>query len=416
MAASRVTRAAGAAAITALALSAAAAVGAGSAEAITVSPGGSVTLTMLGNGHGHGMSQYGARGAAIAGRSGRQIVHFYYPGSRLVTERQRRIRVQLSGVGSRLTVFPAADLTVTDIADPLPKTGISRYRLQPGSGTGLTLQRLESAPGSGWTTVRTKLPDGAAFRRATSAPVRVAMSDGTSRAYYGLVSAWRNTASGLGGGVTTVNRVGLDNYTAGVVPSEMPTSWQQAAVNAQAIAARTYGAYGMAHPMSRRYDICDTTWCQVYGGHAHYDSASRLTWSDYPRAATATANEVLEYNGSPIFAQFAASNGGWTVAGGQPYLIAQADPYDNASSGDPYLYYRKTVSVASVAGYFGLKSVTQVAVTERDGNGTWNGRVLSGYVQGVDMQGRSTKVPATGSDFAGAFGIGTTWFRLSATT
>src|SRR5205814_4572851 len=141
----------------------------------------------------------------------------------------------------------------------------------------------------------------------------------------------------------------------GVVPSEMPTSWQAAAVNAQAIAARTYGAYAMAFPQGAHYDICDTTQCQVYGGHAHYDSAFLLVWSDYPRAAAATANQVLEYNGQPIFAQFSASNGGWSVAGGQPYLTARADPYDTDTSGDPYLYYRRSVTAAHLASYFGLK-------------------------------------------------------------
>jgi peptidoglycan hydrolase-like amidase len=254
------------------------------------------------------------------------------------------------------------------------------------------------------------------FHRTGFDAIRVLMSDGTSRDYFGYLAARRTVPSGAGGGVTTVDRVSLDNYTAGVVPSEVPTSWQRAAVNAQAIAARTYGAYAMDHPASRYYDICDSSWCQVYGGHAHYDSSGRLVWSDYPRAATATAQQVLEYRGAAIFAQFSASNGGWMVAGGQPYLVSKADPYDNAASGDPYLFYKKRMAVSALAGYFGLAKATDVVVSKRDGNGTWNGRVLAGYVEGFDAQGRPKKVAATGYDFASAFGVGTTWFNLRATS
>ena len=399
-----------------LVLSAACAtLGSGSAAALTLQPTGSVTVTLLGNGHGHGMSQYGARGAAIAGLTAPQIVAFYYPGTKLVTHLDGRIRVQLSGTGTRLTVLPASDLTVTGVDGALPTAGVQQYRLVAGSGDGLWLQKRGTQAGAKWTLVQAKLPDGASFHRTSWAPVRVVMSSGTSRDYFGWLTARRTATSGTGS-VMTVNKVSMDNYTAGVVPSEVPTSWQRAAVNAQAIAARTYGAYAVDHPANRNYDICDTSWCQVYGGHAQYDSTGQLVWSDYPRAATATAGQVLEYNGAAIFAQFSASDGGWTVDGGQPYLIAQADPYDNATSGDPYLFYKKKFSVASLASQFGLAKATAVVISKRDGNGTWNGRVIAGYVEGFDAHGQPMTVKATGFDFASAFGVGTTWFNLRATS
>ena len=47
-------------------------------------PGATVySVTGYGYGHGHGMSQYGAQGAANQGLSWKQIVRFYYPGTRL---------------------------------------------------------------------------------------------------------------------------------------------------------------------------------------------------------------------------------------------------------------------------------------------------------------------------------------------
>src|SRR3712207_6095618 len=59
---------------------------------------GVFTLTGAGYGHGHGMSQYGAYGAAVKGLSWKQILGFYYPGTKLAPlEASRTIRVWISG-------------------------------------------------------------------------------------------------------------------------------------------------------------------------------------------------------------------------------------------------------------------------------------------------------------------------------
>ena len=64
----------------------------------------------------------------------------------------------------------------------------------------------------------------------------------------------------------TVNVLTMDSYVRGVVPYEMPASWDAAALRAQAVAARTYAAWLRAQNPRRYYQICDTTSCQVYGG------------------------------------------------------------------------------------------------------------------------------------------------------
>ena len=101
------------------------------------------------------------------------------------------------------------------------------------------------------------------------------------------------------------------------------------------------------------------------------------------------------------------------MAGGQPYLVAKADPYDTPQrSLDPFIDATQKVSVASVARYFGLAKVSSISITSRDGHGTWRGRVLGGSVTGVDAKGVKKTVPADGFDFAGAFGLGTTWLKV----
>ena len=127
-----------------------------------------------------------------------------------------------------------------------------------------------------------------------------------------------------------MNVLGLDDYVKGVVPREMPTSWQPAAVQAQAVAARTYAAFDRAAHTTRYYDTCDTTSCQVYGGVGAEDTRSNA-------AVDATAGKVLTYGGKPAFTQFGSSSGGWLSAGSQPYLVAKADPYDGPRQPDAHL-------------------------------------------------------------------------------
>lgn len=376
-------------------------------ETINVGTATALPVVYRGNGHGHGMSQYGARGAARAGLSYKQILAFYYPGTSLVTTPRRSIRVKLDGTGRGTTVIARPSMTLTGVSGNLRASDIRGYRLVAGTGATLNLQRLAKAKGSVWKTVRTGLPNRAEFHRAAGQPILVRHTDGTSTEYSGYIRGVR-----VPGGVMTVNRVGFDTYVAGVVPRELPVSWERAAVDAQAVAARTYASSVIAGPGSE-YDICATDHCQVYGGRAHYDTDGTLLWQQYAPAAADTAHLILQYKGQPAFTQFSASNGGWSVAGGQPYLVAKADPYDTAQrSLDPYINATTKVSVASIGRYFGLAKVTTIRITARDGHGTWKGRVLAGSVTGTDAKGAKKVVTVDGYDLAGVFGLGTTWLKV----
>jgi len=128
------------------------------------------------------------------------------------------------------------------------------------------------------------------------------------------------------------------------------------------------------------------------------------------RFAVALSGEVYEtpLHQQPVFAQFSASNGGWTVAGTQPYLVAKQDPYDIATY-DPYINAKKTITVASLAKAFGLPKLTKLVIT-RDGHGTWGGRVLT-----VSAYNGTTHVDKDGAFLQGALGLGTTWIQLTPT-
>jgi len=68
------------------------------------------------------------------------------------------------------------------------------------------------------------------------------------------------------GAMRVVNVVGLEAYLAGVVSKEMPPDWPIQALEAQAIAARTYALYELARRQDKTYDVKDTQASQVYGG------------------------------------------------------------------------------------------------------------------------------------------------------
>ncbi|MDT4894514.1 MAG: stage sporulation protein [Pseudonocardiales bacterium] len=373
------------------------------AETIILPGTGSIQVTGNGNGHGHGLSQYGARGAAQSGLSAAQIVAFYYPGTTLATiSGSTTLRVLITKGTPYTCVQAKAGLSVAGAA--LSATGVTRFRLVP-SGNLLAVQKTSgSACTSGtWTTVKDGLPSSADFS-STQGYLRLYLNDGTSTDYRGALGAVRS-----GTGEITVNRVGIDAYTQGVVPREMPASWAAAAVQAQAIAARTYAEYEREHA-SGTYDICDTTQCQVYGGANHYDAGGNLLWSEDPAAISGNSGQIVRYGGAAAFTQFSASDGGWTVSGGQPYLPAKADPYDTAAAGDPYIHWTASVPVSQVASAYGFARVTQIQITQRDGHGEWGGRVLAATVYGIKTDGSAGSVPTTGFGLQDAMNLMHNWF------
>jgi stage II sporulation protein D len=417
---SRRSRAVAAGLTAATAVVAAGALGASSAQATAASTVISIgstskhlTVTSRGNGHGHGLSQYGAWGAAKEGASLTTILKHYYPGTvyTRLPGRAPNLRVKISNPSGVVTIAPASNLHVDGVTGTLPTAGIWRYRLIAGTGTGLWLQRLLTGAGHTYTTIKKGLPNGSSFWRSGAAGQRLWFPGGSSTVYGGSLRAVRATTSGAGT-VYTVNVVGLNMYTAGVVPREMPSSWSRTATDAQAVAARTYAMYEKNHAGSRYYDICDTTSCQVYGGEAHYSASGALLWTDFRQAALDTMDGVVTYQGQPIFSQFSASNGGYMSDGGQPYLKAGTDGYDTAALGDPYINDTESVSVASVAKYFGFATLTRIALS-RDGVGTWGGRVTKVVLTGTSNSRTALSKTIAGTDLQWALGLGTTLYTLA---
>jgi stage II sporulation protein D len=108
-------------------------------------------------------------------------------------------------------------------------------------------------------------------------------------------------------GVVVVNRVAVEDYLRGVVPLEIGerTPAERAAVEAQAVAARSY-AYTHLGARGSRYDMLATVDDQVYGG---VDAERPLT----DLAVAATSGLVLRYGGRIASAPYHSTCGGSTA-------------------------------------------------------------------------------------------------------
>ena len=121
---------------------------------------------------------------------------------------------------------------------------------------------------------------------------------------------WHFKVINDGLGLTVINDIPLEKYLQGVVPSEMPSSWEHEAHKAQAIAARSYAIANKGKRAKYGYDLKDTPEDQAYGGA----SAEKTNTND---AVSETAGIVLVCQGKIISAYYSASAGGRTNTGGQ---------------------------------------------------------------------------------------------------
>ena len=199
----------------------------------------------------------------------------------------------------------------------------------------------------------------------------------------------------------TVNVASMEQYVRGVVPAELSSIWPQHALRAQAVAARTYAAYEREHTGNPDYDLCDTAACQAYGGASAEYAASDT-------AVARTARQILTYDGETAFAQYSASNGGWTVDGGRPYLPAQEDPYEGTSPD----YYGWTVEVtaAQVEDAYNIDNLTEHR--DRDPRRRRAARRPRRDRPAAD-RGTGSTGTVTGDSFRRNFGLFSTLFEIT---
>ena len=133
-------------------------------------------------------------------------------------------------------------------------------------------------------------------------------------------------------------------YLIGAVAAEMPISWPDEALKAQAVAARTYTLHKMAQGAIARHpdaDACDDiTCCKAYetaeDAAAGWGAGALYYEEKLARAVAETDGEVIVYNGEPVLAVFFSSAAGHTQGAGEvwqtdlPYLQSVDSPEDDS--------------------------------------------------------------------------------------
>lgn len=110
----------------------------------------------------------------------------------------------------------------------------------------------------------------------------------------------------------------MADYLWGVVAAEMPASFEEEALKAQACAARTYTVLQQSRGKHPEADICgDSTCCQAYIERSAAEARWGLNAGEYgskiDRALSETDGLGVLYNGQPIQALFFSSAAGKTV-------------------------------------------------------------------------------------------------------
>jgi len=231
------------------------------------------------------------------------------PVRRPLTSRDASLRMVRVALASRTTTVElTADagwmLYASDGATPLAQTQPGERWILERDGSRLSARRSDSHPVS--------LRDTLIIARSSDAGGTIRFNE---RRYRGEV-LMRASA----GEIMVVNRLPMDDYVRGVVPLEIGTNdaADLAAVEAQAVAARSYAYTRLAGP-ARPYDLVATVQDQVYGGA----NAESRTGNE---AVDATAGLVLLYGGRVVNAPYHATCGGFTAAPEDSWNVS-SEPY-----------------------------------------------------------------------------------------
>jgi SpoIID/LytB domain protein len=392
-------------------------------------PGDTVFFEGSGWGHGIGLSQYGAQAMAVAGRSTAEILAHYYRGTtvRSVVELLPATHwilgpealwvglvpgttgVALSMVGGPATVCPSADPAC---ASPVVLQPQEQWTFEVVSGSSPPACRLRQIE----TGVLAPVPCDADVAWVDDGGTTRLTVNGAQHAH------GRLRIRPAGSGLHVVLSIGLEHYLYGL--AEMPSSWEPAALRAQAIIGRGYavataigrgGLDGSGRLASCGCHLRSTSHDQVYKGWSkENETTGSINWgaTKWVPAVDATAGQVVTHNGSIISAYYSSSNGGRSDDSGEAWGTARSylisvDDASSLATANPFRAWVVGVTPARVASIFDLDTVTSVRVTARYTSRAAGTVEVSG-VKG----GAATTVVRTGKQVASALGLRSHYFNV----
>ena len=377
-----------------------------------------------GYGHGVGMSQIGARAKAIAGETATAIISYYYKdvaieplddtkilrvnighlltSAKMATSTQDATMQIFSGdIGDAQDVVPLATVPVKSSLN----FTILGSTVLPSIVTG---KKTVSIPRNRIFTVRWS---GTRYLPGVDGVISLSHTTTTKKYRYGQMQFRAVKAATLGYRIEVTNSVRLsDEYLWGI--SEVPSSWPEAALQAQAIASRTYA-------MSKAGIYRSSCDCDLYGeisdqSFLGYAKEIEKGWGQFWKAAvTNTAGLTITQAGKPITAYFGSSTGGLTETAVNAWGTEKSftQTVADVSSLDPLLnprFYKwdRTITQASVAAAFLLPDVVTLEIVTKNATGTV-GTIRATSSAGIQKSLRGetfrsrTKIPSAYFDLVG---------------
>jgi SpoIID/LytB domain protein len=369
------------------------------AAVLAVAPAGAAaaadSFTFFGSGWGHGLglSQWGAYGLALDGWTPARILKHFYSHTRVATADNAPARVRIGlAQGHAKYRLSAIDGKVVlrlenpkhgDVVATIPsgetwsvRVRSAKYRIFDASG-----HRVGDPVGGTAT-------DLFASYQPNTARVRIPEAGHTYN------RGWIEFNIYACAGVCTMRLVlsiQPQDYLYGL--AEVPSSWPRPALQAQAIAARTY-AFRRVRTSGQHRAVCNcalyaTSMDQVYAG---WDKEGALDGDRWVAAVDATDGKALVYKGDLIEAFYTASSGGHTennenVWGGSPipYLRGVCDPGDYTPA-NPNAVWQVSLTTKQVTSRLGL-GIGAVQGFTNVVRGV-SGRIVSVVVKGAN--GRAT--------------------------
>ena len=326
-------------------------IGPAQAVAVIQVPAG-FTITGSGFGHGVGMSQYGAQGMALDGYSATEILTHYFKGTTVdpieITNPNIRVglyqdaafaalkgeKVPGSATGGAFNIIidggkpfviaAGSIATFTTVAGLTQVTSDSKIL---GSGAVVNMNWVNAdtviniGTGSSVSAATTRLGTATCVPNACS-----------HRFKYGTLEIKSGLFDDSVADLVVVNTLRLiDEYLYGL--GEVPSSWANAAMQAQAIAGRSYALKKIPTRVGCDCQIYSTIRDQSFVGYSKEIATSGSRWVAAVNATIVNPNtaSVVRYNGSPIATYYSSSTGGKTqnvkdVWGSTvPYLVSVDD-------------------------------------------------------------------------------------------
>ena len=337
-------------------------------------------------GHGVGLSQYGALGQALDGKSWQDILAHYYPGTNLSdSPSDKQITVGLSQ--DKTAVFVRLDKLSDDAQLEVSIDGNAVATI--GGGTVIRVESNSNA------IVSSGGADGRAEARGSGKKVSFRIIAGSGlintnsgtpdtnagsalatpghRYKYGILNVvYGGDNDGRPDLYTSISMRLADEYLLGI--GEMSSTWNKAALVAQVVASRSYGLGKLNSGLRGNCGchIYNNATDQVYVGYSKESDA----WRDAVNSAVTSSNQpaVLTYGGKAVTAYFASSTGGRTMStmdawGGNVSWSQSVDDNWSINARNPNARWGVRMSQSGMATALGLSNVQSIEVVERYSSG-----------------------------------------------